>query len=63
VSFAAIALCVASQGVFIVAIIYFIMDSVRKLLDTHSHIHYIRFLGEHDNHLSRGATQGPVSAT
>jgi len=47
VSFAAIALCVASQGVFIVAIIYFIMDSVRKLLDTHSHIH--KYLTEHKN--------------
>jgi hypothetical protein len=33
VSFAAITLCVASQRVFIVGI-YFIIDSVRKLLDT-----------------------------
>jgi hypothetical protein len=34
VSFAAITLCVASQRVFIVA--YFVIDSVRKLLDTPS---------------------------
>jgi hypothetical protein len=35
VSFAAITLCVASQRVFIV--VYFAMDSVRKLLDTPSY--------------------------
>jgi len=34
VSFAAITLCVASQRVFIVVSIYFVIDSVRKLLDT-----------------------------
>jgi hypothetical protein len=34
VSFAAITLCVASQRVFVV---YFVMDSVRKLLVTPSH--------------------------
>jgi hypothetical protein len=34
VSFAAITLCVASQRVFIVVCIYFVIDSVRKLLDT-----------------------------
>jgi hypothetical protein len=34
VSFAAITLCVASQRVFIV--VYFVIDSVRKLLDTFS---------------------------
>jgi len=34
VSFAAITLWVASQGVFIVVSVYFVMDSVRKLLDT-----------------------------
>jgi hypothetical protein len=35
VSFAAITLCVASQRVFIVvALVYFVIDSVRKLLDT-----------------------------
>jgi hypothetical protein len=37
VSFAAITLCVASQGVFIVVSIYFIIDSVWKLLDTPSY--------------------------
>jgi hypothetical protein len=35
VSFAAITLCVASQRVFVV---YFVIDSVRKLLDTPSYI-------------------------
>jgi hypothetical protein len=35
VSFATITLCVASQRVFIV---YFIIDSVRKLLDTPSYV-------------------------
>jgi hypothetical protein len=34
VSFAAITLCVASQRVFIVVSVYFVIDSVRKLLDT-----------------------------
>jgi hypothetical protein len=33
VSFAATTLCVASQRVFIVIVIYFIIDSVRKLVD------------------------------
>jgi hypothetical protein len=32
--FAAITLCVASQRVFIVVSVYFVIDSVRKLLDT-----------------------------
>jgi hypothetical protein len=36
VSFAAITLCVASQRVFIV-VVYFVIDSVRKLLDTPSY--------------------------
>jgi hypothetical protein len=34
-SFAAITLCVASQRVFVV--VYFVIDSVRKLLDTHAY--------------------------
>jgi hypothetical protein len=41
VSFAAITLCVASQRVFItvvVVVVYFVIDSVRKLLDTSSHV-------------------------
>jgi hypothetical protein len=36
VSFAAITLCVASQQVFIV-VVYFVIDSVRKLLDIPSY--------------------------
>jgi len=35
-SFAATTLCVASQRVFIVVSLYFVMDSVRTLLDTRS---------------------------
>jgi hypothetical protein len=35
VSFVAITLCVASQRVFVV--VYFVIDSVRKLLDTPSY--------------------------
>jgi hypothetical protein len=39
VRFAAITFCVASQRVFIIIIvIYFVVDSVRKLLDTSSYI-------------------------
>jgi hypothetical protein len=39
VIFAAITLCVASQRVFIVVIVfYFVIDSVRKLLDTPSYV-------------------------
>jgi hypothetical protein len=35
VSFAAITLCVASQRVFIfIVVVYFVINSVRKLLDT-----------------------------
>jgi len=41
VSFATITLCVASQRVFIIVVVYFIIDSVRKLLDTPSYIHYL----------------------
>jgi hypothetical protein len=36
-SFAAITLCVASQRVFIIVVVYFVIDSVRKLLDTPSY--------------------------
>jgi hypothetical protein len=39
VSFAAITLCVASQQVFIVASVHFVINSVRKLLDTPLYIH------------------------
>jgi hypothetical protein len=38
VSFAAITLCVVSQRVFIVVSIYFVIDSVRKPLDTLSYV-------------------------
>jgi hypothetical protein len=38
VSFAAITLCVASQRLFVVVSVYFVIDSVRKLLDTLSEI-------------------------
>jgi len=38
VSFAAITLCVASQRVFVVVSIYFVTDSVRKLLDILSYV-------------------------
>jgi hypothetical protein len=37
VSFAAINLCVASQRVFVVVLVYFVIDSVRKLSDTPSY--------------------------
>jgi hypothetical protein len=37
VSFDAITLCVASQRVFIVAVVYFGIDSVRKLLNIPSY--------------------------
>jgi len=37
VSFVAMTLRVASQGVFIFVSIYFLIDSVRKLLDTPSY--------------------------
>jgi hypothetical protein len=42
VSFAAITLCVASQRVF-VDVVYFVIDSVRKLLDTPTYITYMYF--------------------
>jgi hypothetical protein len=38
VMFAAITLCVASQRVYIVVSVYFVIDSVRKLLDTPSYM-------------------------
>jgi hypothetical protein len=38
VSFAAITICVASQRVFVVVVVvYFVIDSVRQLLDTPSY--------------------------
>jgi hypothetical protein len=38
VSFTATTLCVASQRVFIFVSVYFVTDSVRKLLDTPSYV-------------------------
>jgi hypothetical protein len=38
VSFVAITLCVASQRMIIIIVIYFFIDSVRKLLDTPSYV-------------------------
>jgi hypothetical protein len=38
VGFAAIILCVASQLVFIIVLVYFVIDSVGKLLDTPSYV-------------------------
>jgi hypothetical protein len=38
VSFAAMTLCVASQRVFIVVVVCFVIDSVRKLLDIPSYL-------------------------
>jgi hypothetical protein len=38
VSVTAITLCVASQQVFVVVVVYFVIDSVRKLLDTPSYV-------------------------
>jgi len=37
VTFAAITLCIASQGVFII-VVYFVIDSVQKFLDTSSYL-------------------------
>jgi hypothetical protein len=37
VSCAAITLCIAAQRVFVVVVVYFVIDSVRKLLDTPSY--------------------------
>jgi len=48
VSFTAITLCVASQRVFIVVSVYFVIDSVRELLDTPSYIFYIYLLANGD---------------
>jgi hypothetical protein len=47
VSFAAMTLWVASQQVFIVVSVYFVIDSVRKLLDTPSY-NWFKLLGFHN---------------
>jgi hypothetical protein len=46
VSFAAIIFCVASQRAFIVISVYFVIDSVRKLLET---LHICRFTAQIQN--------------
>jgi uncharacterized membrane protein len=51
VSFAAITLCVASQRAFIV--VYFVIDSVRKLLDIPSCCKTKRTLGKGENETER----------
>jgi hypothetical protein len=56
VSFVAIILCVASQRVFIVVSVYFVIDSDRKLLDTPSYTTTLRA-----SHFSSVADLGPVS--
>jgi hypothetical protein len=48
VSFAAITLCVASQRVFIV-VAYFVIDSVRKLLDIPSYALLPSYIVQHRN--------------
>jgi hypothetical protein len=42
VSYAVITLCVASQRVFVV-VVYFVIDSVRKILDTPSYYRGLDF--------------------
>jgi hypothetical protein len=54
VSFVAIAICVASQRVFIDVSVYFVIDSIRKILDTYSCNVSIKRLGYGLN--DRGAT-------
>jgi hypothetical protein len=58
VSFAAITLCVASQRVFIV---YFVIDSVRKLLDTPSYSGRLKLVLVHHISCSPGYTVHGVS--
>jgi len=36
VSFVAITSCIASQRVFVFVVVYFVIDSVRKLFDTYN---------------------------
>jgi hypothetical protein len=48
VSFVAITLCVDAQRVFIVVSTYFVIDTVRKLLDTPSYFWVLQ--ANHDEH-------------
>jgi hypothetical protein len=43
VSFVTITLCVASQRVFIVTGVYFVIDSVRELLETPSYVQILEW--------------------
>jgi hypothetical protein len=75
VSFAAMTVCVASQRVFIVVSVYFVIDWVRKLLDTPSYQHdfklYTQFMLSILNkwcivepvHSLKGATPSPTPPT
>jgi hypothetical protein len=64
VSFAAIALCIASQRVFVVVVVYFVIDSVPKLLDTPSytstppHVYIARCLVKHRMSSQRATSCG-----
>jgi hypothetical protein len=53
VSFDAKSLCVASYRVFVV-VLYFIIDSVRKLLDTRAYISGGRLLYERESLTDKG---------
>jgi hypothetical protein len=44
VSFSSITLCVASQRVFTLVVVYFVIDSVRKLLNTPSYVVFYRYI-------------------
>jgi hypothetical protein len=50
VSFVAITLCVVSERVFIVVVAYFVIESVRKLLDTPSYATKIMSDRKHKTH-------------
>jgi hypothetical protein len=56
-SFAAITLCVASQRVFII-VVYFVIDSVRKILDTPS---YMERAGKAQSTISFGTRRKRLS--
>jgi hypothetical protein len=57
VSFAAVTLCIAPQRVFIVVSLYFVIDSVRKLLDKPSYLREIRWGGVVGIHLAQDKGQ------
>jgi uncharacterized membrane protein len=49
VSLSALTLCIASQRVFVVVVVYFVIDSVRKFLDTLSYTHTHTHTHTHTN--------------